>query len=356
MAKNGDLSSMAKNSGERMRSKAMSMMEPGWADMPSKTNALKRTQPAPAQQANAAQKNRQNGSPSAQPTPYKKGGKVHDDAAEDKKLFGKLYAAAEKKEPKGMKKGGKWIAGAVKKPGALHRELGVPMGEKIPKGKIDKAANSSNPMLAKRANFAKTVSKFANGGAVPRGKVAKYAMGGQTPAPPPRRTNDSDLDRPFTGGAPMQETNSPDPAANARAAAMNAAQQSRGRPTAVAPPPKMGGSVPPPIARPTPGGITPQRPAPVDYRGATPVRTVAPMPPTASTQPPAGSGAVPSGSPMQLASQMQAVQAAGGLPAAGPTTMPRPYAMGGAAKIRKDVMTPAGKPIAQPKRGSPAWK
>ena len=38
-------------------------------------------------------------------------------------------------------KSGGWIAGAIKKPGALHRELGVPQGQKIPAKKLAKAAS-----------------------------------------------------------------------------------------------------------------------------------------------------------------------------------------------------------------------
>lgn len=30
----------------------------------------------------------------------------------------------------------KWIQGAIKHPGALHEQLGVPQGEKIPSGRI----------------------------------------------------------------------------------------------------------------------------------------------------------------------------------------------------------------------------
>jgi hypothetical protein len=52
-----------------------------------------------------------------------------------------------------------WMAGAVKKPGALHRSLGVPEGEKIPAAKIEKAAHSSNPTLKRRAVLAKTFAK-----------------------------------------------------------------------------------------------------------------------------------------------------------------------------------------------------
>lgn len=65
-----------------------------------------------------------------------------------------------------MAKGGKWIAGATKNKGALHRALKVPEGEKIPAAKLAKAVNSSNPKLAKQANLAKTLSKFAKGGPV----------------------------------------------------------------------------------------------------------------------------------------------------------------------------------------------
>lgn len=54
----------------------------------------------------------------------------------------------------------KWIAGAIKHPGALHRELGVPEGQKIPASKLNKAAHSSNPTLKKRAVLAKTLKKM----------------------------------------------------------------------------------------------------------------------------------------------------------------------------------------------------
>jgi hypothetical protein len=55
--------------------------------------------------------------------------------------------------------GGKWMAGAVKHPGALHRSLGVPQGQKIPAAKIAKAAHSSNPTLRRRAVLAQTFAK-----------------------------------------------------------------------------------------------------------------------------------------------------------------------------------------------------
>jgi hypothetical protein len=50
-----------------------------------------------------------------------------------------------------------WIAGAIRHPGALHRQLGVPQGQKIPQGKLEAAENSSNPKLAKRARLAETL-------------------------------------------------------------------------------------------------------------------------------------------------------------------------------------------------------
>lgn len=53
----------------------------------------------------------------------------------------------------------KWIAGAIKKPGALHKELGVPQGETIPKSKIDAAASKPGK-LGQRARFAETLAKL----------------------------------------------------------------------------------------------------------------------------------------------------------------------------------------------------
>lgn len=50
-----------------------------------------------------------------------------------------------------------WIAGAIKHPGALHKELGIPEGQKIPASKLNAAAHSSNPTERKRANLAKTL-------------------------------------------------------------------------------------------------------------------------------------------------------------------------------------------------------
>lgn len=53
-----------------------------------------------------------------------------------------------------------WIKGAISHPGALHRELHVPEGQKIPHSKVAKAAHSDNPTLAKRARLAETLGKL----------------------------------------------------------------------------------------------------------------------------------------------------------------------------------------------------
>jgi hypothetical protein len=53
----------------------------------------------------------------------------------------------------------KWIQGAIKHPGALHKQLGVPEGKKIPTKKLDAAAKKGGT-LGKRANLAKTLKKF----------------------------------------------------------------------------------------------------------------------------------------------------------------------------------------------------
>jgi hypothetical protein len=52
-----------------------------------------------------------------------------------------------------------WIAGAIKKPGALHKQMGVPEGKKIPSGKLAKAAKSGGK-LGQRARLAETLKKM----------------------------------------------------------------------------------------------------------------------------------------------------------------------------------------------------
>ena len=61
-----------------------------------------------------------------------------------------------------------WIAGAIKHPGALHKELHVPIGKKIPAKKMAKAAKSSNPKIRKQVTLARTLSGMRKSG--PRSK------------------------------------------------------------------------------------------------------------------------------------------------------------------------------------------
>ena len=55
-----------------------------------------------------------------------------------------------------------WIKGAIKKPGALRRELGVKGDKPIPAGKLAKAAKASGT-LGKRARLAQTLKKLGKG-------------------------------------------------------------------------------------------------------------------------------------------------------------------------------------------------
>lgn len=56
----------------------------------------------------------------------------------------------------GYAEGGKFIQGAIKHPGALHSDLGVPQGQKIPAGKLAAAAKKSGK-IGQRARFAETL-------------------------------------------------------------------------------------------------------------------------------------------------------------------------------------------------------
>ena len=50
----------------------------------------------------------------------------------------------------------KWIAGAIKHPGALHKEMGIKQGTKIPAGRLAKAAKAPGK-LGQRARLAQTL-------------------------------------------------------------------------------------------------------------------------------------------------------------------------------------------------------
>lgn len=51
----------------------------------------------------------------------------------------------------------KWIQKMHMKKGALHEQLNVPEGKKIPSAKLKKAEQSKSPLLAKRAHLAETL-------------------------------------------------------------------------------------------------------------------------------------------------------------------------------------------------------
>lgn len=85
-----------------------------------------------------------------------------------------MGAVAPSKMPKGVKKarrddtdftqfaeGGKvnWIQDAIKKPGALHKDLGVTQGQKIPAKKLASAAKKSGK-IGQRARLAETLRKL----------------------------------------------------------------------------------------------------------------------------------------------------------------------------------------------------
>lgn len=57
------------------------------------------------------------------------------------------------------KKKKKWIQKAIKKPGQLHKDLGVPVGKKIPAKTLNQAAKKGGK-VGQRARLAKTLRKM----------------------------------------------------------------------------------------------------------------------------------------------------------------------------------------------------
>ena len=57
----------------------------------------------------------------------------------------------------------KWIQGAIKHPGALHKQLGVAQGKKIPEAKLEAAA-AKGGTLGRRARLAETLKGMHHGG------------------------------------------------------------------------------------------------------------------------------------------------------------------------------------------------
>jgi len=61
--------------------------------------------------------------------------------------------------PKDREGGRKFIQGMHMKKGALHEEMGIPQGQKIPEDKLAKAAQAGGK-LGKRARLAETLKGF----------------------------------------------------------------------------------------------------------------------------------------------------------------------------------------------------
>ena len=57
----------------------------------------------------------------------------------------------------------KWIQEAIKKPGQLHKDLGVAQGKKIPAGKLAEAAKAKGK-VGQRARMAMTLKKMGGRG------------------------------------------------------------------------------------------------------------------------------------------------------------------------------------------------
>jgi hypothetical protein len=71
-------------------------------------------------------------------------------------------AFANSKKTAKMAKGGNFIQKAIKKPGALHEQMGIPKGKKIPAKALAKAAKAPGK-LGQRARFAQVLKGFKKG-------------------------------------------------------------------------------------------------------------------------------------------------------------------------------------------------
>lgn len=101
------------------------------------------------------------------------GGHIHDDTS---------IPPGSPDYAKGGKTGKKWIQGAIKHPGALHKALHVPEGKKIPSKKLTEAKHSQNPTMRRRAALAQTLGRMhkATGGTINKMNAggALYGTGG----------------------------------------------------------------------------------------------------------------------------------------------------------------------------------
>lgn len=109
--------------------------------------------------------------------------KSKDETVAEEKAESPAKEAAEKRAGKGQ--GKNWIKGAIGKPGALHKQMGVPQGKKIPSGKL-KAAASKGGTLGKRARLAETLKGFGKGQAKKKIGKGGDAFGGSSSDNPNR--------------------------------------------------------------------------------------------------------------------------------------------------------------------------
>ena len=212
----------------------------------------------------------------------------------------------------GLKKGGKaaggekWIQGAIEKPGALRKSLGVKEGEKIPAKKLHEAAEKGGK-LGKRARLAETLGRMnrKSGGRTGKGKtnINIVIAAGQ------RQPQDQSA-VPGPGAAPIAPVPMPAPAPG------GAPPMGAGMPPAAAPP--MGGGMPMPGAFKKGGRVKKFVGGPMVGRG--PVGGGAPMPMV--NRGPVGGGAPQLGGPLPMAGG--APQLGGPLPMAG--NVPPPIA------------------------------
>lgn len=63
-------------------------------------------------------------------------------------------------EDAGDGSGSHFIKGAIRRPGSLHRALGVPLGSKISQAQLGAALKSTSPDVRKKARFAKELAKL----------------------------------------------------------------------------------------------------------------------------------------------------------------------------------------------------
>lgn len=70
-----------------------------------------------------------------------------------------------------------FIKGAIKHPGALHAELGIPQGKTIPRDRLAKAAKAGGT-LGRRARFAETLEGLHHGGAAKKKATKPFAFSG----------------------------------------------------------------------------------------------------------------------------------------------------------------------------------